>query len=95
MNGDLFGATLGSDVLSARQVRAPRVAREADEVVGYQRHGSPSAFLPRRVGCRVDDDLTDDTPALVVGVTARDEKPRERLRYAQRPWLGPVAVEMP
>jgi hypothetical protein len=30
----------------------------------------------------------------MVGIAARYKKPCERLCYAQRPWLGPVAVEM-
>ena len=94
MHRDLFGAPLGSDVLSARQRRAPAVAREADQILSHERHGSPRAFLPRRVRRRVDDNLTDDSPPGVVGVTARNEKPRERLCHPQRFGLRPVAVEM-
>jgi hypothetical protein len=30
VNGDLFGAALGGDVLSARQRHAPTVARKGD-----------------------------------------------------------------
>jgi hypothetical protein len=94
VNGDLFGATLGSDVLSVHELRAPALAGKPEEVSGYQRHGPPRAFLPRRIGGRVDDDLADDPPARMVRIAARHKKPRERLCYAQRPWLGPVAVEM-
>jgi hypothetical protein len=91
---DLFGAALGGDVLSAGQLRAAAVACKADQVLCYQRHRSPRALLPRRVGRRVDDDLTDDPPARVVRIAARYKKPCERLRHPQRSWLGPVAVEM-
>lgn len=94
MSRDLFGATLGSDVLSARQRRAPGVARQADQILGHKRHGSPRAFLPRRVRRRVDDNLTDHSPPGVVGVAARNEKPRERLCHPERLGLRAVAVEM-
>lgn len=95
MHGDLLGAPLGGDVLGARQRRAPAVAGEADEVLGDQPHGSPRAFLPRRIRRRVDDNLTDDAPSGVVGVTTGHEKPGERLGDSRRPGLGAVAVEMP
>lgn len=94
MNGDLFGAALSGEMLSARKLRAATVACEGDQVLGYQRHRSPRALLPRRVGRRVDDDLADDPPARMVRIAARHKKPCERLCYAQRSWLGPMAVEM-
>jgi hypothetical protein len=84
VNGDLFDATLGGDMLSARQLRAPTIAGKADEVRGDQRHGAARALLPRRVGRRVDDYLTDDSPSRVVRVAARNEKPGERLSHPQR-----------
>ena len=93
--GDLFDAALGSDVLSARERRAPTDARKADEVVGYHRHGAPRALLPRRIGSRVDDDLTDDSPARVVRIAARNEKPCERMCHSHRLRLRSMAVEMP
>ena len=79
MNGDLFGAALGGDMLSAHQLHAPTVARDADEVLGYKRHGAARALFPRCARRRVDDDLTDDSPTRVVRIAARNEKPRERL----------------
>lgn len=94
MNGDLFGPALGSYMLSAHQLRATAVACKADQVLGYERHGSPRAFLPRRVGTRVNHDLTDHSPSRVVGVAARNEEPSEGLRDTQRRWFGRVAVEV-
>ena len=72
----------------------PRSPARADEVLGDQPHGSPRAFLPRRIGRGVDDDLTHDPPAGVVGVTAGHEKPCERLGDPGRSRIGAVAVEM-
>jgi hypothetical protein len=95
MNGDLLSPALGGDMLSAHQLRASAVASKADEVLGHKRHGTARALFPGRVGRRVDDDLTDDSPARVVGIATRDEKPRERLCDAQRSRLGPVAIQMP
>lgn len=95
MYGDLFGPALGSDVLGARQRRAPAVARKADQVLGDDPHGSPRAFLPRRIGRRVDDNLTHHSPAGVVRVTAGHQKSRQRLGDPRRPRLGAMAVEMP
>lgn len=94
VNGDLLGAALGSDVLRARQWRPPVIAGEADEVLGNQGHSASRAFLPRRVGRRVDDNLTDGSPAGMARVTATDKEPRERLcdRHGSR--LRSVAVEM-
>jgi len=94
VDGDLLGAALGGDMLSVGQLDAPVVAGKADQVLGYQWHGAPRAFLPRRVRRGLDDDLTDHSPARVVGIAACDEKPRERLCHPQRPWLGRVTVEM-
>jgi hypothetical protein len=50
VNGDLFGTTLGGYVLSSREWRSATVAREVDQVLGYQWHGPPRALLPRGVG---------------------------------------------
>jgi hypothetical protein len=94
VNGDLLGAALGSDVLCACQRRASAVAGEGDEVLGDEWYGAPRALLPRRVGRRVDDNLTDDTPARMMGVTAGDEKPRQRLGDPGGARLGSMAVEM-
>lgn len=94
MNGDLFGATLSRYMLSARQLRSATVAREADQILGYQRHGPPRALLPRCVGRRVHNHLTHDSPACMVRIAARYKKSREGLCHPDRPGLGPVAVEM-
>ena len=95
VTGDLFGATLSGHMLGARQLRSATVAREGDQVLSYQRHRPPRAFLPRSVGGRVHDDLTHDSPSRVVRIATRDEKARERLRHTVRPGLGSVAIEMP
>ena len=94
MNGDLFGTTLSRYMLSARQLRSATVAREADQVLSYQRHGPPRALLPRCVGRRVHNHLTYDSPACMVRIAARYKESRERLCHPDRPGLGPVAVEM-
>jgi len=94
VTGDLFGPSLGGDVLSVHQLRAPTVAGEADQVAGDERDGTPGAFLPRRVGGRVDDDLTDHTPTRVMGIAAGNEKPRQRLCHLHRSRFGAMAVQM-
>jgi hypothetical protein len=95
VNGDLFGATLGSDMLSTRQLRAATVAGKVDEILGYQRHRASRALFPGRVGRRVDHYLTDDAPACVVGIATCNEKSGERLRYPLRSRLRPMTVEVP
>ncbi len=95
MNGDLFGATLGSDMLSTRQLRAATVASKVDEILGYQRHRASRALFPGRVGRRIDHYLTDDAPTRVVGIATCNEKPGERLRHPQRSRFGPMTVEVP
>ena len=94
MNGDLFGTTLSRYMLSARQLRSATVAREADQVLSYQRHGPPRALLPWGVGRRVHNHLTHDSPTCMMRITARYKESRERLCHPDRPGLGPVAVEM-
>lgn len=81
-------------MLSARQLRSATSAREPDQVLSHQRHGPPRALLPRCVGRRVHNHLTDDSPACVVRIAARYEESRERLCHPDRPGLRPVAVEM-
>jgi hypothetical protein len=94
VNGDLFSTTLSRYMLSARQLRSATVAREADQILSYQRHGPPRALLPRGVGRRVHNHLTYDSPACMMRIAARYKKPRERLSHPNRPGLGPMAVEM-
>ena len=95
MNGDLLGAPLGGDVLGAGQLGAPTVAGERDQILGDHRHRTSRALLPRRIGRRVDDNLTNDPPTSMMGVATRDKKPRERVGYSIGPGLGCVGVEMP
>ena len=95
MHGDLLGAALGSDVLRARQRRAATIARQRDQVLGDEWYGSAGAPLPRRIGRRVDDDLTDDSPTRVVRVTAGDQKTRQGFGHAHCARLGRMAVKMP
>jgi hypothetical protein len=95
VNSDLFGAPLGGDVLGVGQLRPPTVASECDEILGHHRYRASRTLLPRRVGRRVDDNLTDDSPASVMRVTTRNEKPRERVGHSMGSGLGCVDVEMP
>lgn len=94
VNGDFLGAALGGDMLGLRQLHASLATSQADEIIGDQRHSPPRTFLPRRVSGRVHDDLTHDSPARVMRVAARDEKPCERLCHSGRFRLGPMNVEM-
>jgi hypothetical protein len=94
VDGDLFRASLGGDVLGVGQLRPPAVAAERNEILGDDRYRSARAFLPWRVGRRVDDDLPDDSPTGVVGIAARDQEPRERVGHALGSGLGSVDVEM-
>jgi hypothetical protein len=94
VTGDLLGATLSGYMLSARQLRSAPAAREADQVLSYQRHRPPRTFLPWCVGRRVHNDLTNGPPARMVRITSRDKKSRERLCHPVRPRFGPVAVEV-
>ena len=95
MNSDLFGAPLGGDVLGVGQLRPPTVAGQCDEILGDHRYGASRTLLPRRIGCRVDDNLTDDSPTSVMRVATRNKKPRERVGDSIGSRLGCVDVEMP
>jgi hypothetical protein len=72
---DLFGSALSGDVLGVRQLRPPGASCEGDQIVGDHRYSASRALLPWRVGCRIDDDLADDSPAGVVRIASRDQKP--------------------
>lgn len=93
--GDLFDAALSRYVLSTCELRAAANPSETDEVPGDQRYSAPGALLPRRVGRRVNDDLPEDSPTRVVRITARNQKPCERLCHSQCFRLRAMAVEMP
>ena len=95
MNRDLLSASLGGDVLSLGQLRPPTVAGECDQILGDHRYRASRTLLPRRIGRRVDDNLTDDPPTSVMRVATRNKKPRERVGNSIRPGLGCVDVEMP
>jgi hypothetical protein len=95
VDSDLFGAPLGGDVLGAGQLRPPTVACEGDEILGDHWHRASRALLPRRVGRRVDDNLTDDSPTSVMRVATRNKKPRERIGHSIGSRLGGVDVQMP
>jgi hypothetical protein len=93
--GDLFGAPLRGDVLSARELRAATGAGQADEIVSDHWDGTARTFLPRRIRSRVDDDLANDPPTGVMRIAARNEKSCERLSHPYCVRLRSVAVEMP
>jgi hypothetical protein len=95
VTGDLFGAPLGGDVLGARELGANTLTGKAQQVTGDERYCAARAFLPRRVGGGIHDDLADDSPAGVMGVAASDEKPCERLGDTRCSGLGRVAIQMP
>jgi hypothetical protein len=95
VHSDLFGAPLGGDVLGAGQLRPSTVASEGDEILGNHRNRTSRALLPWRVGRRVDDNLTDDSPTSVMRVATRNKKPRERIGDAIGSGLGGVDVQMP
>jgi hypothetical protein len=94
VNGDLLGATLGGDMLGARQRRPPTLAGKPDEILRYQRYRAPRAPLPRRVRRRIDDDLTHDSPTRMVRIATRNEEPGQRLGHPQSSGLGPVTVQV-
>jgi hypothetical protein len=95
VRSDLFGAPLGSDVLGVGQLRAPTVAAKGDEILGDHRYRASRTLLPWRVGRRVDDNLTDDSPTSVVRVATRNKKSRERIGHPIGSGLGCVDVQMP
>jgi hypothetical protein len=95
VKSDLFGAPLGGDVLGVGQLRPPTVAGKGDEILGDHRYRASRALLPWRVGRRVDDNLTNDSPTSVMGVAARNKKPRERIGHPMGSGLGRVDVQMP
>ncbi len=95
MNGDLLGAALGGDMLGAYQRRPATIARKPHEILRYQRYRAPRAPLPRRVGCRIDDNLSNDSPTSMVRIATRNEEPGQRLSHPQSSGLGTVPVQVP
>src|ERR1700731_3906789 len=95
MPGDLLGPALRGDVLRSNELRATTPARKAQQVFGYHRYRPAGTLLPRRIGCRVDDNLTNDAPTIVVRVAPRDEKSSKRLGNLDCLGLGRVTIEMP
>jgi hypothetical protein len=95
VDGDLFGASLGGNVLRLGELGAPAVTTETDQILGDDRHRPSRALFPGRVGRRVDDNLPDDSPTGVMRVAPRDQEPRQRIGHALGFGLGPVDVKMP
>lgn len=95
VRSDLFGAPLGGDVLGVSQLRPSTVAGKCDEILGDHRYCASRALLPWRVGRRVDDNLTNDSPTSVVRVATRNKKSRERIGHPIGSGLGCVDVQMP
>jgi hypothetical protein len=81
VESNLFGATLGGDVLRARQRRSPLGAGKVDEILGYERYRAPRASLPRGISRGVDDNLPNGSPTGVVRIAAGDKEPCERLGH--------------
>jgi hypothetical protein len=92
---DLFDPTPRRDVLSAGERGAPRGLRKADQVFRYQWHGTSRTLLPRSIGSRIDDDLTEHSPTRMVRVAARDEEPAERLGDPLCIRLRSVTIKVP
>jgi hypothetical protein len=92
--GDLLGAALGRGVLDTNEPCAPALGRDPQHVLGHVRDRATRTLLPRSVGHRVHDDLTDDSPARMAGLAAADEEPRQRVGDDGTVGLGPVGVEM-
>jgi hypothetical protein len=95
VNGDLLGAALGGNMLGAGQRRPAAVAGELEEILRYQRYRPSRALLPRRVSWRIDDHLTDDSPAGMVRIATRHEEAGQRLGYSLSSGLGPMTVQVP
>ena len=95
MNSDLLGAPLGGNVLGLGQLRPPAVAGERDQILGDHRYSTSRTLLPWRIGCGIDDNLTDDSPTGVMRVATRNKKSRERIGQSRGSGLGCVNVEMP
>ncbi len=95
VNGDLLGAALRRDVLRACELGATAVAPKLDQIVCHQRHRPARTLLPRRVGSRVDHDLTHNPPTRVMRIAPRNQKASERLRHPERLRLGAMTVQMP
>jgi hypothetical protein len=66
VKSDLFGTPLGGDVLGVGQLRPPPLAGECDEILGDYRYRASRTLLPRCIGRRVNDNLTDDSPTSVM-----------------------------
>ena len=95
MGSDLFGAALSGDVLGVRQLGPAGGSSKSEKIVGDHRHSASCALLPRRVGGGIDDHLADSSPAGVMRITARYEKPRERIGDALGVRIGRVDIEVP
>ena len=78
-----IGRRIGAQAISLRIMEfvpglSPGIQNgECDEILGDHRHRASRTLLPRRIGRRVDDNLTDDSPTSVMRVATRNEKPRE------------------
>lgn len=82
------------ELVGARELCAATLTGKVQQITGYERHCPAGTLLPRCVGGRIHHDLTNDSPARMMGVAASDEKARERLGNGGCPRLGSVAVEM-
>jgi hypothetical protein len=95
VNGDLFGAALGGDMLGARQRCPAPVTGQPDEIARYQRYRAPRALLPGRVSRRINDNLADHSPTRMVRIAPRNEKPGQRVGDPHSFRLRPVSIQVP
>jgi hypothetical protein len=92
VNGDLLGAALGGDMLSAHQRRPATVTGKPDKIVRYQGDRAPRAPLPRRISRGINDNLPDHSPTGMARIATRNEKPRQRVGHQRSFGLGSVIV---
>jgi hypothetical protein len=72
----------------------PGRSSERDEIVGDHWHSASRALLPRRIGSRFDDHLTDYPPAGVMRIATCDKKPCESLGDLSGVGVRSVGIEM-
>jgi hypothetical protein len=91
---ELLGPPARRDVLRAMQGRTPLARRQVQQVGRDHRNRATRASFPRRIRGGLDHDLPNHAPTGVVGLAARDEKARERLRQDGRIGLCAERVEV-
>ncbi len=94
MHRDLLSPAPRCNVLRAHESSSTALAGKSQQIIGHNRDRPAGTFLPRRVGRRIHHDLTNDSPAVVVGVAARDKKTSKRFGDLLGSRLGCVPIEV-